>query len=245
MTNISESSASKLTQTEIALLIVAVIGITILFLIIMFCFCREHIIRICPSLFKKNIHKSRTGQHFVDRFGDTKIKFATCSLSELRASKSLPDSQESTAHNGGCQTVSVDIPVFEEKLSAMLKDKQKPENNSNNVVPKKTTLTKKATSPTQQAPASISEEKANAVMLENPASISPSYFKLHPQDKTSVARASTSTPHEVSVVTLRYDNPAFPSADKSYFNLQPSSPSIMKNMLNMIDSDDGMSQTNV
>nr|KAG5688253.1 hypothetical protein BaRGS_015799 [Batillaria attramentaria] len=109
---------------EIILVVLAIIIVIIIVFLILFCCFRDHIVKACPCLITKVKPEEKTGWGYVDRFGETKMKFVTYRLSDLRARNSDKDLLEDSVEEGSVHTnISLQIPVFEEKLNGQVKKK--------------------------------------------------------------------------------------------------------------------------
>ncbi|XP_070201910.1 uncharacterized protein [Littorina saxatilis] len=119
----ASTQEDELAWTQILLLVLGLILLIILVcLVLFFCF-RQHLVRWCPRLVTKIKPEDKTGWHHVDRFGETRIKFASYDLSEVRSRKDkhlLGDwVEEGSVHTN----ISLQVPVFEEKLNGTVKKK--------------------------------------------------------------------------------------------------------------------------
>ncbi|XP_076438629.1 uncharacterized protein LOC143277630 [Babylonia areolata] len=114
------SGHELLTWQDKVLLFFAVLLIVLLLIIVLLFFCRHRLAKWCPCLVVKIKPEERTGWHHLDRFGEVKLKTASYSVKELRARGQGADSVE----EGSVQTnVSLQVPVFEEKLNATVTKK--------------------------------------------------------------------------------------------------------------------------
>lgn len=109
---------------EILLIILAIILIIFLVLIILFCYFRDHLVKACPCLITKVKPEGKTGWHYVDRFGETRIKFASHKLSDVRARNSDQNLLNNSVEEGSVHTnISLQVPVFEEILNGQVTKK--------------------------------------------------------------------------------------------------------------------------
>ena len=115
----STAGEDSLTQTLLIVLAIILIIIILIVLVMMCCF-RDALERICPCMASKVGPTERSQWHYVNRFGETNLKFVSYKMGDVMGGKrsdkeSLVDTEED---NRSVHTnISLQVPIFEEKLN--------------------------------------------------------------------------------------------------------------------------------
>jgi len=116
--------SSSLTQTLLIVLAMILIVIILIVLVMMCCF-REQLERICPCLASKVGPSEHSQWHYVNRFGETNLKFVNYKMTDVMGGKrSDKESLVSEEDNRSVHTnISLQVPIFEEKLNGSVTKK--------------------------------------------------------------------------------------------------------------------------
>ncbi|XP_071094759.1 uncharacterized protein [Haliotis cracherodii] len=125
--NTGASTGGDMDWTLIVIIIVIILLLILLVILIVCCCCRGVIERCCPCLVTKVVPEGASQWHYVDRFGETNMKFVSYKMGDYRAEKTDKQAlvSETGSEDGSVQTnISVQVPIFEEKLNGTVTKKQ-------------------------------------------------------------------------------------------------------------------------
>ncbi|ESO89533.1 hypothetical protein LOTGIDRAFT_234340 [Lottia gigantea] len=119
--SVGASTGSDIWSGEvIALAVIAVLVIIVLILVILCVCCRGCLQSICPCCVTKVSPVEKTQWQYVNRFGETNLKFVSYKLSDIRRKKL---EKEALMKAEEPRKISIQVPVFEEKLDGKVKKK--------------------------------------------------------------------------------------------------------------------------
>ncbi|XP_041372894.1 uncharacterized protein LOC121386162 [Gigantopelta aegis] len=98
----------------IAIVVIIVIILIVLLFILLICCCRDWFEKMCPCLIMKVGPEYDEKWHYVDRYGETNLKFVSYNLGDYRAKKL--DKQRLVDSDKSGSKIAVHVPLFEEKL---------------------------------------------------------------------------------------------------------------------------------
>ncbi|GFS01110.1 hypothetical protein ElyMa_001088200, partial [Elysia marginata] len=113
---------SSLLRTLLIILAVLLFLIILIFLIIFCCF-RTWAETICPCLVSKVTPEEKSQWHYVNRFGETNMKFVSYKMSEVQGRRSDRESLVSEDNHSVHTNISLQVPIFEERLNGSVTKK--------------------------------------------------------------------------------------------------------------------------